>query len=670
MFSAIERSIPTYHAPLISLALIVGIVGFLSCLVLAQKIRDGDDIAGWTLLLGATLTLSLWCTHFIGLLATVRPSGAPFSLVTALSSLVVGLSIIVGGTWGVVRWRARLPLATVAAVVVGVGIVAMYHLAAFVPYGFGSISLAPSRIVTSTVFGIVLGAFSIALLLAPPFAGVRSATLIALITLAMVMHLFSSSVPFLFPRPGSLQGGEGVSGWLFAVVVGLMTLKVMLLGAVLAFLQPRWSRRRRPDPADLLSALPDRHRFRKMVNGRLHRARADRDSLALMSINLDSVRAFDLAQGHVGVDRLLGTIVERVETLTRGTGVLARLGGEDLALLLVPADRVKAARFTTRLHDELGESIPAADSTVPIGLSIGVAMFPVDGSDVDTLLQRAHAAMQRARVTGASAGTGVFFDPSVHARLDRQHRLEKRLRRALVRRNLELHYQPLVSSGARCTVCMEALLRWSDDELGEVGPDDFIPVAERSGLIVPIGEYVLNQACLDAMSWSRELRVAVNLSAVQFVQGDLVAMVMTALNVSGLPGHRLELEITESMMLDDGIHTLEIIDALRGLGVKIAMDDFGTGYSSLGYLQRFGFDKMKIDRSFVSGIDKGNASSIGIVTAAIAMARTLDMRVVAEGVETAAQAVLLTELECDELQGFLIARPMPAGRVNTFLQDA
>jgi EAL domain-containing protein (putative c-di-GMP-specific phosphodiesterase class I) len=248
-----------------------------------------------------------------------------------------------------------------------------------------------------------------------------------------------------------------------------------------------------------------------------------------------------------------------------------------------------------------------------------------------------------------------------------RRKLEHGLRRAVSENRLAVAYQPIVESGTRRPLGFEALVRWKDDELGTVMPADFIPVAEETGLIVPIGEFVVRQACRDAMTWPRHLRVAVNLSVVQFRRKGLVEAVRTALTESGLPGNRLDLEVTESMLVDNRQDVLRQLNELKEMGVRISMDDFGTGYSALSYLQAFPFDKIKIDRVFVADLST-NPQNASIVRAVAAMGRSLQMRVVAEGVETDREAAILKDLACDELQGYLIAKPMPAADVGGFLE--
>jgi predicted signal transduction protein with EAL and GGDEF domain len=297
-------------------------------------------------------------------------------------------------------------------------------------------------------------------------------------------------------------------------------------------------------------------------------------------------------------------------------------------------------------------------------VSIGIAMFPDNGATVEDLLRNADTALYRAKADGKS--TSRFFEPHMDAALVARRTLERGLRRALADDRFTVAYQPIVEARGRALLGFEALVRWTDDELGQVAPASFIPVAEETGLILPIGAFVVRQACMDAMSWPEHLRVAVNLSAVQFRRPGLFETIRGVLDETGLSGDRLELEVTETLLMDSRDDVLRVLNGLKELGVRISMDDFGTGYSALSYLQCFPFDKIKIDRIFVTDLAT-NPQNASIVRAVAAMGRSLEMRVVAEGVETDHDADMLLDLDCDEIQGYLIARPMPAGDVGAFL---
>jgi predicted signal transduction protein with EAL and GGDEF domain len=292
-----------------------------------------------------------------------------------------------------------------------------------------------------------------------------------------------------------------------------------------------------------------------------------------------------------------------------------------------------------------------------LGMSIGVAIYPTDGTDITILLANADAALYRAKAE--ARGSIRFFEPDMDKRLRHRRALQHDLQAALARDELTLHYQPQASIGGEI-VGFEALVRWQHPLRGMVSPAEFIPLAEESGLIVPMGEWILREACREAASWPHPLRIAVNLSPVQFRHGDLPTLVHTVLLETGLAANRLEIEITEGVLIGDFSRALSILRRLKNLGLRIAMDDFGTGYSSLSYLQSFPFDKIKIDQAFITNLEH-NPQSAAIIRAVIGLGRGLVLPVVAEGVETKAQLEFLSSEACDEVQGYLIGRPQPIG---------
>ena len=339
-----------------------------------------------------------------------------------------------------------------------------------------------------------------------------------------------------------------------------------------------------------------------------------------------------------------------------GEAFLARLSGDEFAVIAPAATQpAKAAALAERLLASFADELTINAQPLRVGLSIGVAMFPDDGMDADTLMANADAALYRAKAEGR--GTVRFFEAAMDQRLREHRALQLDLRVAIERDELKLYFQPEARVKGD-VVAFEALARWHHPIRGLILPSIFIPLAEESGLIIPIGEWVLREACREAASWSKPLRVGVNLSPVQFRHGDIPTLVHTILLETGLSPSRLELEVTEGVLIDDFARTVSILRRLKALGVRIAMDDFGTGYSSLSYLQAFPFDKIKIDQRFISNLNH-DAQSATIVRAVIGLARGLDIPVVAEGVETKEQLEFLAAEKCDQVQGYLIGRPEP-----------
>lgn len=416
---------------------------------------------------------------------------------------------------------------------------------------------------------------------------------------------------------------------------------------------------------DPLTELPNRRFFIELASKAVSHAQRSGEGFALIAVDVDDFKRVNDVHGHAAGDALISVIARRIAATVREVDVAARFGGDEFVILQAAAGQPKQAiALAERLLDVLPAPIRLEAAEVTVSVSIGVALYPEDGETVDALLRNADVAMYRAKADGKA--TCRFFEAQMDAALMARRTLENGLRRAVAEERLCVVYQPIVDSATRRPLGFEALVRWPDAGLGIVMPGDFIPVAEDTGLIVPIGRFVLRQACRDAMDWPAPLRVAVNLSAVQFRRKGLVDMVREALAESGLPGDRLELEVTETLLLDNRMEALRTLTELKTLGVRIAMDDFGTGYSSLSYLHSFPFDKIKIDRVFLDGLP-GDSQNAAIVRAVAALGRSLHMTVVAEGVETELQAEMLQGIDCDELQGFLIARPMAASAVGRFL---
>jgi len=407
--------------------------------------------------------------------------------------------------------------------------------------------------------------------------------------------------------------------------------------------------------ADALTALPNRRCFGEQVEAAVRALGRSAAPFALMVIDLDRFRHVNDSLGHDVGDRVLQDVAARLGRCLRDGDVLARVGGDQFAALLAPADAQAAETAARRMLNVVAQPSSIGGEHFTLTCSIGVALAPSHGRTADDLVRRAEAAM---RAVKASGRAGVRLH-QMRAESDRRSdmALEHAMRQALVSGRFRLQYQPQLRLSDGMLVGAEALLRWRDPELGEVSPQRFIPVAEESGFIVPIGDWVLAQAVRQAALWQQRglgVPIAVNVSALQFQQSHFVDRVASVLAVAGLAPQLLELELTESILLHDADDALGRLHALARLGVRLAIDDFGTGYSSLVYLKRFPIDKLKIDRSFVSGLpaDSGDA---GIVHAILQMARALGMRVVAEGVETEAQREFLQAAGCDEFQGWLYA---------------
>ncbi|ESX51877.1 EAL domain-containing protein [Mesorhizobium sp. C416B] len=413
---------------------------------------------------------------------------------------------------------------------------------------------------------------------------------------------------------------------------------------------------------DTLTDLPNRSMFRE----RLDQAMTGDTPLAIFSLDLDRFKAVNDTWGHPAGDWLLKCVAERLRhSLRSDTDVVARLGGDEFAILQFnPKGATDAEQLAKRIVAVVSQPFRDKGRDMHVGISLGIALYPGDGKDADTLLKNADMALY----SGKSEGRNVyrFFEPGMDALVRARLALETDLETALKRREFVLEFQPITNIASGKIVGAEALMRWNSPTRGLVAPDDFIAAAEDSGLIVPLGEWALKQACSVAAGWPPGMRIAVNVSAVQIRSADFARSVISALAVSGVPASRLELEITETVLMDESETVLKTLRQLRELGIRIALDDFGTGYSSLGYLRRFPVDKIKIDRSFIHDID--NKDTAAIVRTIIGLGAELGITVTAEGVETEAQLDILRKAGCVEAQGFLIGMPSKAADMARLLK--
>ena len=415
---------------------------------------------------------------------------------------------------------------------------------------------------------------------------------------------------------------------------------------------------------DALTDLPNRLMLREELDR--HLADFERGTaLAVLCLDLDGFKHVNDTLGHPVGDALLCAVGRRLRECVRDGDVVARLGGDEFAIIQTDAEQpISANTLAQRLVDEMARPFDVEGHDIVIGASIGISVAPDDGMDPDVLLKSADMALYRAKDNGRNAFS--FFESGMDTKMQERRALEVDFRKAVAAGEFELFYQPLMNLEYNAISAFEALLRWNHPARGTVSPETFIPLAEETGLINPLGEWVLRQACAEAAKWPADVKVAINLSPVQFRCKNLVATVMSAMATAGIAPDRVELEITEAILLQNNEATLAILHQLRDLGVRISMDDFGTGYSSLSYLRSFPFDKIKIDQSFVRDLNK-NKDAIAIIHAVSGLGASLGMTTTVEGVETKEQLELVRAEGCTEVQGYLFSKPQPASEVPRML---
>jgi diguanylate cyclase (GGDEF)-like protein len=620
--------------------------------------------------------------HFIALLALQLPIRLTFDLSRAGVGLFVSVLTSGFALASVSRPQLRTPHHLFSAATVSAGMFAMLYASAT------SIRIAPpmsfdARLLTAFIVISMIASYG-ALWLAFKLRRGRSWNIVRRrIAASIVIGAAFTALHYVglaaieFPPDAHSLAGTVIDNKWFPIALGLFVVGIMgiaLLTVVYdAFLardvRDRDIARERANAHaryaarhDSLTDLPNRVAVVEAAEEAIEKAHRDKSEFALMVLNVDRLKTINDSLGHEAGDELLHEVAQRLRAVLRRTDSLARLAGDEFTILARhlngPED---AERIIAKIFESLQAPFVTSKLELHASLSIGIAMFPGDGTGFDVLLRRAHVAMRAAK--DSALGHYRFYSPEMSHLADDRLALETELRRALELEQLELHYQPKVDIASGRVRSAEALIRWRHPTRGLVTPGVFIPLAEETGLIVPIGEWVLRRACRQLRTWidsgMRPVRVAVNLSAKQFRQADLAAVVKSALSESNLEPGYLELELTESAVMHDAEKSAATLQVLSTMGVHISIDDFGTGYSSLSYLRRFPLDKLKIDRSFIRDLMM-NPDDVSIVRAIISLAHSLRLRVVAEGVETAEQLEFLRNLGCDQYQGFFCSPAVPA----------
>ncbi|MCE4053020.1 putative bifunctional diguanylate cyclase/phosphodiesterase [Pseudomonas sp. Au-Pse12] len=681
--------IGSYSSALVLISIFVAILASYTALDLTGRIATTQGRAAYLWMIGGALAMGVgvWSMHFIGMLAFSLPIDLGYDIpLTALSLLISILSC------GFALWlvsQPRLPWWQLlfGALIMGSGISGMHYTGMAAMRMQPGINYDPSLFGASLLiaFGASLAALWIAFRLRQNTPYVRLARTGAAIVMgfAIVGMHYTGMAAARF-ADGSFCGalGNGLSGKGLDNLVLITTLAVLIIALLTSVLDARLEARTAVLAQslteanreltqlalhDTLTGLPNRILLADRIDQAMHRVTAHGGCFALMFIDLDGFKPVNDAFGHHMGDQLLREVAQRLREDLRSEDTLARIGGDEFVLLVQLGEPDDALRLAARQVGLVSRSFRVAEHDLQISASIGIAVYPGNGLTAQELLMNADAAMYHAKATGKNGYS--FFDASMNSNARRQLQLLQDLRNALEHHQFRLHYQPKFDASNGRPVGAEALLRWEHPQHGLLLPDKFIELAEKSGLIIAIGDWVLHEACRQMREWYVQgytgWRIAVNLSALQFCHVGLVKSVANALERYQLPANNLTLEITETTAMSDADVSMIVLQQLADMGVDLSIDDFGTGYSSLMYLKRLPANELKIDRGFVRDLEH-DSDDAAIVSAIVALGQALGLRIVAEGVETGVQQSFLTQLGCDSLQGYFLGQPLPPER---FMQD-
>ncbi|HEX2256655.1 MAG TPA: EAL domain-containing protein [Afifellaceae bacterium] len=655
------------HNPwLVGLAALVCLAGSwvtLRLLAQAQTTARAQRL-GWQFLAAVAAGSSIWSTHFIAMLG--YDPGVPIGFEPVLTAVSLLIAIAGTGIGFILATMSSSRLApAVGGVVVGLAISGMHYTGMFAYRVDGLVDWHAGYFAASIVLAAVFGALSLEAVLRRAVPYGRHVGVVLLVLAIVSLH-FTAMTAFQV-TPLALGGQISDPAMLEAMALAVAVGGLIIAGTGLAsFLIDSQTRReshrqlREMSLTDSLTGLPNRASFMGCLDRRIAAIDEHGGQVAVVAFNLDRFKDINDLRGHSAGDEVLRVLAGRMRALLGGSELIARLGGDEFAAVMSYRDGADLAHFVERLQAAVVQPIAVGHFDAMLGASFGVASYPTNADSAEILVNNAGLAMYRAKT---DAGRSVcYYDARVDETVRRRRALAEDLRGAVEREELEVLYQVQAAVATGELRGYEALLRWRHPVHGAVRPDEFIPLAEETGLILPLGEWVLRRACRDAASWPADRKVAVNLSPVQFAHADLPRLIHEVLLETGLSPRQLELELTESTLISDKSRSLHILRQVKLLGVSVALDDFGTGYSSLDTLRSFPFDKIKLDRSFMTDVETSRQSQ-AIIRAVLALAKSLDIPVLAEGVETHRQLMVLNAEGCEAAQGFLFGRPLPAGEV-------
>ncbi|MER0239859.1 EAL domain-containing protein [Fulvimarina sp. MAC8] len=620
----------------------------------------------WCFLTGVTGGSSIWATHFIAMLGYETPIPVTFDPKLTIISIVIAIF----GTFAAVAMtchKSKSIARYVGGASLGLSIAAMHFVGMFAYRVDGIVSWNGSYIIASILASIgfsTLTAYFMTGGKSPALLRTGNAAVLSLVLAIVFLHFTAMEAFTVDPLRGVSVGADSEAFVAMALSVALVALLIIFTGFSSEVIDFRTRTRSEMDlrhiaTHDELTGIANR---RKLSDILAEQFEGSSNEFALLIIDLDRFKPINDTLGHSIGDEVLKRVANRLANVVRSSDVLARLGGDEFAIVASDSTEIEGSirHLCDRIIDVLSRPFIINGHVIELGASVGVALAPMNGANADELTQSADIALYAAKDAGRS--TYRIFEASMGEEIRLRRSLETDLRRALTREEFEVFYQPQVDAKSGAYTGAEALIRWRHPQRGMLSPALFIPVAEELGLIGPIGNWVLKQACTDASTWPSHLSVAVNLSPAQMMDRRLAKSVKAILNETGLDPSRLELEITETALIGNDVQALAVLNELRAMGIAISLDDFGTGYSSLSYLHRFPISRIKIDRSFIDRIPR-DADSAAIVQAIAKLGSSLGMKITAEGIENEEQWSFSKAEGCDHLQGYLFSKPVPLSKV-------
>jgi len=653
-----------HNLGLVLLAAAVCIIGCLVSVRLLERARrtEGIQRLGWVLQMALVAGSSVWCTHFVAILAYDPNTPVSFDPILTITSLAIAIVGFAAG-FGLAATRPDRDMTTLAGTIVGTAISAMHYVGMTAYHISGVVTWDGAYVGASVVCSAVLAVIALHCSVQIERPRSQYATILFLTLAIISLHFTGMSAVTVVPL-GSDTTNELV---LHSMAVAVAGVSLFIVGTGIAshmtdarLRNESTLRLQHMALTDPVTSLANRRKFADHLESELARAHKSAGRLAIVVMDLTRFKEINDLRGQRAGDQALKIVAERIEQCLESGELAARVGGDDFAIVKRIREQNDMLAFLQRLEATLFQPFQIGDFTTEVGASIGVALFPEDGTTPEALFGNATLAMDRAKTDPSR--TVCFYESKLDDAVRQRQMLARELDRAIELDQLELYFQVQVSL-TRSAICgYEVLLRWNHPQRGLVPPMDFIPLAEETGAIIAIGEWVLREACRRASTWTTPHRIAVNLSPVQFGQPDLARRVHQILLETGLSPSRLELEITESAIINDKSSALHMLRQIKALGVKISLDDFGTGYSSFETLRAYPFDKIKLDRLFMTEVES-SPQSLAVMRAVLTLGKSLGVPILAEGVENQTQLDILQSEGCDEAQGYLLGRPQPYEKV-------